>query len=76
MKGKKKVFTFGQGHMTKMAPPCAYMVFQKKSSGPEPVGWLPLTLLCSIWDSSTIKYINGDRSLILTYFTARSNVVP
>ena len=57
---------------------CPYMLktFQKSSS-PEPKGQWPLGLVCSIGDSGPIiVYSNDDPRLILTYFTARSNLVP
>ena len=52
-------------------PPCPYMEKTwKKSSSPEPKGWWPWNLICSIGYSSTTKFLQ------MTYFTARSNLVP
>ena len=53
-------------------PPCPYMVKTlKKSSSPEPKCRWPWILVCSIGCSSTTKIIQ-----MMTYFTARSNLVP
>ena len=39
-------------------PPCPYMVKNlKKSSSPEPKGWWPWNLVCSIGCSSTTKFV-------------------
>ena len=59
-------------------PPHLYMVKTlKKSSSPEPKGQWPCGLVCRIGDSvPIIVYSNDDHRLILTYFKARSNLVP
>ena len=55
-KGGKKVCIFGPGHMTKMAAMLIYSKNLEISSSTEPLGRLPLNLVCSIWGSSTIKF--------------------
>ena len=57
------------GHMTKMATMPIYGKNLKKSSL-EPKGRWPWNLVCSIGCS------NDDTGLTLTYFTARSDLVP
>ena len=59
-------------------PPRPYMVKTlQKSSSPEPKGQWSCGLVCSIGDSGPIIVCsNDDPRLTLTYFTARSNLVP
>ena len=53
----KEIFPNGHGHMTKMAamPICGKNL--KKSSSPEPKGWWPWNVVCSIGCSSTTKFV-------------------
>ena len=72
--GGTKVYSNGPGHMTKMAAMPIYGKNLKKSSSPEPKARRPWNLLCSIGCWSTTKFVNP--GLTLTYFMARSNLVP
>ena len=54
--GGTKVCSNGPGHMTKMATMPIYGKNIKKSS-PEPKGWWPWNLVCSIGCSGTTKYV-------------------
>ena len=72
--GRMKVRTNGLCHMTKMA---AMPIYGKKSSSLESKSWWPWMLVCSIGCSGTTKFVSiDDQGLTLTYFTARSNLVP
>ena len=72
--GGTKICSRGLGHMTKMA---AMPIYGQKSSSPEPKGQWPCGLVCSIGDLGPIIVCsNDDPWLTLTYFTARSNLVP
>ena len=55
--GRTKVCS--NGHVTwPRWPPCPYMVkTSKKTSSSKPKGWWPWNLICSIWYSSTIKFV-------------------
>ena len=55
--GGTKVCSKGPGHMTKMAAMPIYGKNLKKSSSLEPKGWWPWNLVCSIWCSSTTKFV-------------------
>ena len=55
--GGMKVYSNGPGHMTKMATMPIYGKNLKKSSSPEPKGWWPWNMICSIRCSSTTKFI-------------------
>ena len=59
-------------------PPGPYVVKTlQKSSSPEPNGQWPCGFICSIGDAGPIIVCsNDDPRLTLTYFTARSNLVP
>ena len=48
-----EVLSNGLGHMTKLAA----MEKKKKTSSSEPKGWRPWNLVCSIWYSSTTKFV-------------------
>ena len=64
------------GHITKMA---AIPIHSKslKESSTEPKDWWPWNLVCCIGCSSTTKFVQMmNPGLTLTYFTARSNLVP
>ena len=71
--GGTKVCSNVPGHMTKMAAMPIYGKNLKKSSSPEPT----LKLGMQHW---VLEYYqvcsNDDPELTLTYFTARSNLVP
>ena len=71
-----KVCSNGPGHMTKMA---AMPIYGKnmKNSSLEPKGWWPWKFVCCIGYSRTTKFVQMmTPRLTLTYFTARSNLVP
>ena len=53
----KNICSHGPGHMTKMAAMPIYGKNLKKSSSPEPKGWWPWNLVCSIGCSSTTKFV-------------------
>ena len=55
--GGTKAPSNGHGHMTKMASMPIYSKNLKKSSSPEPKGWWPWNLVCSIGYSSTTKFL-------------------
>ena len=65
-----KVNINGLCHMTKMAAMSTYGKNLLKSSSLEPKGRWPWNLLCGI------GYSSSDPGLTLTYFTARSKLVP
>ena len=67
-----EVCSNGPGRMTKMAA-SPYMVKTFKKSSPKSKGRWPWHLVCSIACSSTTKFI---KMMTVTYFTARSNLVP
>ena len=74
--GETKVFSNGQCHMTKMSP-CPYMVKTLKKFFSR-TKW-PMTLKLGMQHWVIVYYqicSNDDLGLILTYFTARSNLVP
>ena len=62
------------GHMTSMATIPIYGKNLKKSSSLEPKGWWPWNLVYSI-EYYQVCW-NDDHGLTLTYFMARSNLVP
>ena len=62
--------------MTKMAAILKNAHSLKKCSSPELQGQLPWNLLSSIRDCSTAKFICHDPGLTLTYFSARSILIP
>ena len=64
------------GHMTKMSALPIHGKNLIKSSSLEPKGRWPWKLVCSIRYSSTIKFIYDEPGMSLTYFTARSYLVP
>ena len=75
--GGTKVCSNGPGHMTKMAAMPIYGKNLKKSSSPEPKGRWPWNLVCSMGCLSTTKFVQMmTLGLGLTYFMARSNLVP
>ena len=74
-KGENKVYIFGPGYLTKMATMPIYGENLKKSS-PEPLGDCLETWYVASVDLVRLFYINDDPGLILTYFMARSNLVP
>ena len=55
--GGMKVCSNSPGHMTKMAAMPIYGKNLKKSSSPEPKGWWPWNIVCSIGCSSTTKFV-------------------
>ena len=57
MDGRKKIYSNGLGHMTKMAVMSTYGKNIKKFSFPEPKGLRPRNLVCSIGCSSTTKFV-------------------
>ena len=67
------VYTNGLCHMTNVAAMPIYDKNLKKSSSLEPKGQWPWKLVCSIRYSNTPTF---DPELTLTYFTARSNLIP
>ena len=72
--GGTKIWSHGPSHMTKMAAMPIYGKNLKKSSSPEPKGSLPcmqhqVLAYCQVCS-------NDDPGLTLTYFLARSNLVP
>ena len=75
--GGTKVCSKNPGHMTKMATMPIYGKNVKKSSSPDPKGSMTLKLGMQ---HQVHKYYqvcsNDDTGLTLTYFTARSNLVP
>ena len=75
--GGTKVYSNGHGHMTKMATMPIYDKNLKKSSSPEPKRLMTLKLGMQ---HRVLEYYqvssNDDPGLTLTYFTARSNLVP
>ena len=72
--GGKKVCSTGLGHMTKLAAMPIYGKNLKKSSSLEPKGQWPWKLVCSIEYYQVCS--NDDPELTLTYFMARSNLIP
>ena len=70
----KEGFLNSTGHVTKMAAMPIYGKNLKKSSSLEPKGWWPWILVCIIEYYQVCS--NDDPGLTLTYFTARSNLVP
>ena len=72
--GGTKVCPNSPGHMTKMAAMPIYGKNLKKSSSLEPKDWWPWKLVCIIGYIQVCS--NDDPGLTLTYFTARSNLVP
>ena len=74
--GGTKVCSNGRGHMTKMAAMPIYGKNLKKSSSPEPKGRWPWNLLCNMGLEYYQVCSNDDPGLTLTYFMARSNLVP
>ena len=56
-------------------PPCPYMVkTHQKSFSPEPPGWLPWNLVCSIGElGSIIVCSNDDPRMTMTYFIPKIN---
>ena len=72
--GRMKVSTNGLCHMTKMATMPIYAKILSKSSSLEPKGRCTRNLVCSIKYCQV--YSNDAPGLTLTYFTARSNLVP
>ena len=58
--GGTKLCSNGHGHMTKMAtmPICGKNL--KKSSSPEPKGWWPWNLVCSIGCSKYFQFYSND----------------
>ena len=72
-KGKKKVYIFGPGHMTKMAA----IVKSLKSFFLRTAEPIALKLgMSHLGSYFFIVYVNDDPGLTLTYFMARSNLVP
>ena len=75
--GGTKVCSNGPGHMTKMATMPIYGKNLKKSSSPGTKRLMTLTLCMH---HRVLEYYqvcsNDDSGLTLTYFTARSNLVP
>ena len=61
----------GPGHMTKTA--AMPKPFKNLLLRFQPKGWWPWNLVCSIGCSSTTKFV---QMMTLTYFAARSNLVP
>ena len=55
--GGTKVCSNSPNHMTKMAAMSIYGKNLKKFSSPEPKGWWPWNLVCSIRCSSTTKFV-------------------
>ena len=75
-KRKKKVCTFGTGHMTKMATMPIYGKNLKKYSSQEPQADCLETYYVVSGILVLQDYINDDPWLTLTYFMSRSNLVP
>ena len=74
--GGRKVCSKGPGQMTKMAAMLIYGRNLKKSSSLEPKGRWPWNLVRIIGCSYYQVCSDDDPRLTLTYFTARSNLVP
>ena len=69
-----KIYSNGPGHMTNMAAMPIYGKTLKKTFSLESNSCWPWKLVCSIGYYQI--YSNDDTGLTLTYFTARSNLVP
>ena len=72
--GGTKVYSNGQGHMTRW-PPCPYMVKTLKNLLLRNQKADDLSMQHRVLKYYQI-YSNDDPGLTLTYFTARSNLVP
>ena len=72
--GGMKVFSNGPGHMTKMAAMPIYGKNFKKSSSPRPMT-LKFCMQHQVLECYQVGS-NDDSGLTLTYFTARSNLIP
>ena len=72
-----KIYTKCTGHMSKMATMLIYGKTLYISSSLEPKGQWPWDLVCSIWGCGPYQICTNDESkLALTYFMARSNLIP
>ena len=75
--GRRKVYSTGPSHMTKMAAMPIYDKNLKESSFPEQKRSMTLKLGMPLWVLKHYQVCsNDDPGLTLTYFTARSYLVP
>ena len=73
--GERKFCSNSPGHMIKMAAMPIYSKKLKKSSSPEPKKPMTLKLGMQHWVLEYYQFYSNDNPG-LTYFTARSNLVP